>query len=354
MADINNIYRVTPRRLRDMLKKCFYAGLVPYVRASPGTGKSSVYKQVFKELNLWMIDHRISTSESTDFSGLPHFVNGKARFAPFDELFPIEGTPIPEGKDGWGIFLDEFNSGLKPVQAAAYKLLLDKMTGQHPLHERVVIGLAGNLDTDRAITTMTNTALQSRVVHFELDTESSTYFKEFMEDVVIGQWDGRVMAYLNQYPSKLMDFRPDHNEKTFCCPRTWEFISRLLTCDGKPATVSNDDIPLFAGTITSGVAVDFVNFCQVYLNLINVRQILRDPRGIEVPYNADLKWATITHMTENVTDETFDDLCTYANRFSMDYRVLFYRSAMVRHSHLRQHPAFARSMSELSRYLTAA
>lgn len=344
MSGSENLYRCTPRQVRGFIKDIFYAGLVPYVRSSPGMGKSSIYGSVADELNLWMIDHRLSTSDPTDLSGLPNFVDGMARFAPFAELFPIEGTPLPDGKDGWMVFLDEFNAATKLVQAASYKLILDKMVGQKRLHERVVLGMAGNLDTDRAITNMISTAMQSRVVHLEMEIN----FREWLEDVALKEnYDSRIIGFLNQYESKLMDFRPDHNERTFCCPRTWEFVNRLIT--GRD--VYDGMSTLLSGTITSGVAVEFVQFCQIYTKLITVQQIVNDPRGTEVPYDNSIKWATISHMMEKVTDNNFDDLATYANRFSLDFRILFYRSTMVRHPKLRTHPGFAKAMIELSRYL---
>lgn len=344
MNDSANLYRCSPRQVRNFIKDILYAGLVPYVRSSPGMGKSSIFSSIAEELNLKIIDHRLSTSDPTDLSGLPQFVNGYARFAPFAELFPTENTSLPTGKDGWMIFLDEFNAAPKLVQAASYKLILDKMVGQHPLHERVVLGMAGNLDTDRAITNMISTAMQSRVIHLEMEIS----FREWLEDVALKEnYDSRIIAYLNQYESKLMDFRPDHNERTFCCPRTWEFVNRLII--GRE--VYDGLATLLAGTITSGVAVDFVQFCQIYTKIINVHQIINDPRGTEVPYDNSLKWATISHMMEKVTDDNFDDLSTYANRFSLDFRILFYRSTIVRHPHLRKHPAFAKAMVELSRYL---
>lgn len=39
-------------------------------------------------------------------------------FMPFN-IFPLENTPLPKGKNGWLLFLDEFNSAPKDVQAAA-------------------------------------------------------------------------------------------------------------------------------------------------------------------------------------------------------------------------------------------
>lgn len=340
-----NLYRCTPRQTRKFIKECLYAGLVPFVQSSPGMGKSSIMRSVADELNLKLIDHRLSTSSPEDLSGLPRFNEaGYAEFAPFANLFPIEGMPLPTGKQGWMVFLDEFNSASKAVSAASYKLILDKMTGQHNLHENVVLTAAGNLSTDRAITNPISTAMQSRVVHLEMEINH----EEWLYDVALKEgYDSRVIAYLNQFPAKLMDFRPDHNEKTFCCPRTWEFTNRLI----QNKTVTDETAVLLAGTITSGVAVDFVQFTKVFHTMVTVNEIRQDPEHCRLPQDAGTKWAVISHMMEKITEENFGDLSTYADRFTLDFRILFYRSVLIRQPMLRQHPVFIRAMSQMSRYL---
>lgn len=358
MSDAHNIYRCTPRQVKKFVTEALFAGLVPYVQSSPGCGKSSIMRAVAKELNLKLIDHRLSTSSPEDLSGLPTFrereytdpdtglvqVIKEAQFVPFADLFPIKGTPLPPGKQGWMLFLDEFNSAPKGVMSAAYKLILDKMTGQYPLHENVVICAAGNLATDRAITNPLSTALQSRVVHLEMQVN----FEEWLQDVALAEnYDSRIVAYLSQYNSKLMDFRPDHQEKTFCCPRTWEFVNALI----KGKELTDESAVLLAGTITSGVAVEFVQFTKVFNNLITIKDIIADPENCRLANDVSTKWATIAHMMEKVDDKNFDALSRYANRFTIDFRILFYRSVLVRHSQLRGHSAFVRAMAELSRYL---
>lgn len=325
--------------------ECLYAGLVPFVQSSPGMGKSSIMRSIADELNLKMIDHRLSTSAPEDLSGLPRFNEmGHAEFVPFSGLFPIEGMKVPSGHQGWMLFLDEMNSADKRVQAAAYKLILDRMTGQHNLHENCVITAAGNLSTDRALVNPLSTAMQSRVVHLEMEIN----FEEWLYDVALKEnYDSRIIAFLSQYPSKLMDFRPDHNEKTFCCPRTWEFTNRLI----QDKEITDETATLLAGTITSGTAVDFVQFTKIYKDLVSVKTILADPSNCPIPQEASGKWAVITHMMEKITKDNFDDLCTYANRFSLDFKILFYRSVLVQHPELRQHQSFIKAMSEMARYL---
>ena len=354
---MTDLYRCTPRQVRQFIKDCLYAGLVPFVQSSPGMGKSTIMRNVADELQLKMIDHRLSTSAPEDLSGLPAFqtINGvtSAAFVPFGDLFPLENTLLPgqlvkddgnETHQGWMLFLDEFNSASKSVQAASYKLILDRMTGQKRLHERCVITAAGNLSTDRAITNPISTAMQSRVVHLEMQI----HFEEWLYDVALKEgYDSRIIAYLSQFPSKLMDFRPDHNEKTFCCPRTWEFTNRLI----KDRDVNDTSAILLAGTITSGVAVDFVQFTKVFHNLVTISEIRADPLTCRIPTDVGSKWAVTSHMMEKVTEENFDDLAVYADRFTIDFRILFYRSILVRNPNLRQHPAFIRAMSALARYL---
>jgi MoxR-like ATPase len=215
-TSLENIYECTPRQVTEFVEDCIYAGLVPFVKSSPGMGKSSIMKNVADKLQLHMIDHRLSTSDPTDLNGLPGFVNGKAVFHPFQELFPLEDAPLVKDKQGWMLFLDEANSATKMVQAASYKLVLDRQVGQHNLHEFTAITMAGNHDSDGAIVNRLSTAMQSRVVHIRMRSD----FKEWIEDVALPQdYDHRILAYLSWKTDALNDFKPDHTNDTFCCPR---------------------------------------------------------------------------------------------------------------------------------------
>lgn len=346
------------RQAREYIIDILEAGLVPFLRSSPGAGKSSIIRSVAKDFQLKLIDQRLSTSAQEDLTGLPYFLDGPngqryARFAPFNDVFPLEGDTIPEPKQGWCIFFDEFNSASEQVQAAAYKVILDRMIGQTKLHEAVAMVCAGNLDTDRAITTQMSTAMQSRLVTLEMTVD----FKIWLEDVALPEsYDWRIIAFLSQYNTKLMDFRPDHNDKTFCCPRTWEFMNRLIR--GKSFDVRSDGffemlskVPMYAGTITSGTATEFVNFCRVVNDIIKVEEILRDPDNCRLPTDRSICWATITAMMEKVTEKNFSGLAAYADRFETNFRVLFYRSVMAQHPKLHGHPAYAKAMLTLMKYL---
>lgn len=361
ISNMTSLGSCNARQAREYIIDILEAGLVPFLQSSPGSGKSTIIRSVTKDFNLKLLDNRLSTTAQEDFTGLPKFItlpNGqeRARFAPFSDIFPLEGDEIPEGYQGWAIFYDEFNSAHEQIQAAAYKVILDRLIGQTPLHESVVQICAGNLSTDRAITTQMSTAMQSRLIHLEMRVD----FQIWLEDVALKEgYDYRIIAFLSQYPGKLMDFRPDHNEKTFCCPRTWEFMNRLIKgklfqeieIDGTPHWSMVGKVPMYAGTITSGTATEFVQFCRVVQRIITVNQILSNPEACPLPDDNSLKWATITAMMEKVDDKNFGGLATYADRFEMNFRVLFYRSVLARHPKLKNHPAYAKAMLTLMKYL---
>lgn len=346
MSDIN-LYRCTPRQTREFVLDCIYAGVVPYVTSSPGMGKSAIVRSIAKELNLQLIDHRLSTSAPEDMTGLPRFDDeGYAHFSPFRELFPLEDQQLPDGKVGWLLFFDELPSAPRSVQAAAYKVLLDRMVGQRKLHPNVAVVCAGNLSTDKAIVNPIGTAMQSRLIHIEM----AISFDEWLQDVAMKEgYDPRIISFLGTYPAKLMVFNPDHEEKTFASPRTWEFVNKLLT--------SNPDMnvsrtPLFAGAISGLVAAEFFQFIEVFDSLIKVPTILANPTDCIVPRENAVKWATITTMVDAANDKNLEKLIIYANRFDLTFRIVFFRFLALNKPELRKHPAFAEGAISIVSYLS--
>jgi hypothetical protein len=350
-----DLYAATPRRVRRYIIKCLEAGIVPFVRSSPGMGKSTIMRSIARQFNLFLIDIRLSTSQPEDLTGLPEFitVNGRriATFTPFD-IFPGPHTPLPinpetgEPYDGWLIFFDEFNSAAIEMQAACYKVILDRIVGQMPLHVRVKMACAGNMMTDKAITNELSTALQSRLAHINMILSHD----EWMEDVALAEdYDERIVGYHNFDPDALMDFKPDHQDKTFCCPRTWEFMNRFV----KGNEIENEDTGLYAGTITSTHASAFVQYAHIYKEIQTVKDILADPEGAEIysDHESNKQWGIVTHLMKHADEKTFADISKYVNRMGLSHRILFYRRAMVKLPQMRHHPAFVKAAGELNRWI---
>lgn len=340
---MTRMFTVTPRQAYDEVLNAISAGLTPLLTSSPGMGKSSLMTQIAKDHNLKLIDLRLSQCTPEDLQGFPMRSGDKATFTPFD-IFPIQGETPPKGYDGWMLFLDEMTSATKPVQAAAYKLILDRMVGSFHLHENVAIVAAGNKATDKAVVNQMSTALQSRVVHYEL----SVAVNEWTEIAYKCGFDHRIISYINYMPSKLMDFRPDHQDTTFPCPRTWEFLSRLI----KSQDINQSKGARVSSAIGEGAAIEFMTFAQEFDRLPKFDSILLDPENVPVPVEASTKYATMSMLVENFDQDNLDKVLGYVERFPVEIQIVFCRGAVVRNPEIRAgHPAFGKYLLKMTRYL---
>lgn len=337
------MYTITPKQAAVEIRECIFAGLTPFLVSSPGMGKSQIAAQFAKEYKLKMIDLRLSQCAPEDLNGLPMRNGHKATFTPFDN-FPIEGDPIPEGYNGWLLFLDEMTSASKPVQAASYKLILDRMVGTHHLHHAVAIMAAGNKSTDRAIVNSLSTALQSRVITYELTVSKD----DFLEHAVANGFDHRITGFISYMPSRLMDFRPDHQDFTFACPRTWEFLSRLI----KGKDVSPDIAPRVAGTIGSGTAAEFITFAQEYTRIPKFDDIVADPTVAKIPDEMSTKYATISMLIEKSENQFLASIIRYVERLDIELQIIFCRGVHNRDKTLPQkNQDFKAYLQRMVRYL---
>ena len=337
------MYTITPKQAYDEILSCVSVGLTPLLTSSPGIGKSSLVQQLAREYNLKLIDLRLSQCTPEDLQGFPMRTGNKATFTPFD-IFPLQGEEIPEGYEGWLLFLDEATSASKAVQAAAYKLILDRMVGSFKLHDQVAIVAAGNKASDKAVVNQLSTALQSRLIHFELEANPN----EWTEHALKNGFDHRIISFITYMPSKLMDFRPDHQDKTFPCPRTWEFLSRLI----KDKPVLPEHGARIAGTIGQGVAIEFMTFVKEFDRLPKLEDILANPGLVEVPREAGTKYAAISMLIEWLDDNNLSPVLDYVNRYDIEFQIVFSRGANAKMPHLAQkNPRFIQNMRDMARYV---
>jgi hypothetical protein len=337
------MFTVTPKQAADEIVACISVGRTPLLTSSPGMGKSSLMNQVARDYRLKLIDVRLSQCTPEDLNGFPMRNGNKATFTPFD-IFPLEGDELPDGYDGWLLFLDELTSATKPVQAAAYKLILDRMVGSFHQHKHVAIVGAGNKTTDKAVVNQMSTALQSRLLHYELALNA----REWVELAHRIGIDYRITSFIEYMPSKLMDFRPDHQDTTFPCPRTWEFLSDLIK--GQEITESRG--ARVAGAIGEGCAVEFITFAKEFTRLPKFHQIIADPKGTPVTDEASTKYASMSMLIENVDEKTLSAVLEYVERFDIEFQIIFARGVVVRHPKLRtDHDGFRNYLRNMVRYL---
>lgn len=331
---------VKPSECRAAVTNAIKAKLVPMIHGSPGIGKSAIVHGIAKEFNLKVIDLRLSQCDPTDLLGFPKIneETDKAGYVPM-ETFPIAGDPLPAvinadgektGKtyNGWLLFLDELPTAPPAVQAAAYKLILDRMVGVHHLHKNVAIVGAGNLESDNALVQPMSTALQSRLMHLTLRLDVN----EWLEWARTNGVDFRVTAFIGFKTENLHRFDPNHTDYTFPSPRTWHFVDNALkVCN------STDD-PTFeymaAGCIGDGMATEFINFCRVESELPKFREIVANPEGCKLPQETSIQWLLSGFIGANIAMDNADQVMKYVARLPAEFQVISLREAVKRNTNL--------------------
>lgn len=333
--------QVKVSQAKEMITVCFKAGLVPFLQGSPGIAKSAICRQIAEQFRLFVIDKRLSQCDPTDLSGFPNIAGNKAGYVPMED-FPVEGDPIPEGYDGWLLLLDEFNSAVSPtMQAAAYKLILDRLVGNKPLHKRVMIACTGNLETDSALVETMSTAMQSRLIHMELVVDSAEWIKWAQENSI----DYRITSYIEFKPQSLYTFSPDHSDNTYGCPRTWEFANRILKQTEEESPIR---LPLLAGTISEGLAREFLNFCKIHRDLPKIPTIVAAPDTIPVPGELSILYAISGAIGQNATMENLGALAKFVDRMPAEFQVITLKETLRRNKALVKHPAIHKWTAKFS------
>ena len=123
---------LTPDQCKKYLKTTMMAKQTAMLHGQPGIGKSDLVREIAEEFNLEVIDIRLSQMEPSELCGFPKLDGDIATYVPMD-LFPLEGQSLPKDKAGWVLFFDEIVSAPKSIISAAYKIILDRMVGNHKI-----------------------------------------------------------------------------------------------------------------------------------------------------------------------------------------------------------------------------
>lgn len=324
--------------LKKALIDIIRAKEVPMVHGHPGIGKSAIAYQICEEFGLEMIDIRLSQIDPVDLNGFirsRHDNPNLATYVPID-IFPLKNTKLPTGKNGWMIFLDELPSAAPAIQAAAYKLLLDRMVGNHKLHDKVVLMAAGNLVSSNAIAYEMGTATKSRLCHLILKSTPQSFLDWAEKNDV----DSRIISFLRFKPTLVFDFDPNTDDFTFPCNRTWEKLSNII----KP--IPSDELfgyrrKLINGVVGRGAATEFLSFVKMYGDLPTIDDIISNPSGLVIPQEPSVKYALTGMLYENIDSTNCTSLLTFINRLPIEFQIITMQMVLSRKKELASNSAVA-------------
>lgn len=338
---------ITMQQAEIVVGRTMEKQLVPMLHSSPGIGKTSLHHQLCEKYNLYPIDIRLATEDPVNMNGFIS-VNkdtNRGTYIPFD-MFPIAGLDeVPEGYDGWFINFDELSSAPPAIQAAAYKIILERKVGNHDLHPNVLMMATGNLEEDNAVVYHQSTALQSRMVHFRIKPD----LESFVTYALSKDIDHRIISYLQHQPDKLMVFDPEHTDMTFPCPRTWFMLNKFLADHTDPEKLDWSALAEFAGCIGEGTARDFYSYLQIYQDLVTIDQIKNDPVNANIPYEPQNLFAIAGSIAHHLDSSNLSQLLVYLKRLPIEFQVIAMQNAVKRNIALIENPEIDKWINELSK-----
>jgi MoxR-like ATPase len=316
MAAQDNHRVERPRDVRTLLMRCFKVGRPAMIWGPPGIGKSELIAEIGAETNRPVIDMRLLLLEPTDIKGIPYYdpetqtmkwaqpadlpqtitereikraqevVDAARKSATErygeggkkdaslidedDEVFvateKLQALKLLREQSRAILFLDEVNAAPPSVQAAAYQLILNRRVGEYHLPKDVSMVCAGNRDSDKGVTYRMPSPLANRLVHMEMGPN----FEDWQKWAIMSRVHADVVGFLSHHKQKLFNFDPKSPDKAFATPRSWVFVSQLIT-DELPESMNT---ALVAGTVGDGLATEFAAHRKVAARMPKSEDVL--------------------------------------------------------------------------------
>jgi MoxR-like ATPase len=164
------------------------------------------------------------------------------------------------------LVLDDLAAASPAVQVAAFKLVLERRSGDCAISPNVKLVATANRREDKSGATMLPAALRNRCYIETLDVDAEAWCEWAAQQKLHGD----VPAFMRWKQAHLSHLPKDADERgAFATPRTWEMLARAL-----PAAKATDSVvDVASGLVGNGVATEFAAFVQL-------REALPDPRAV--------------------------------------------------------------------------
>ncbi len=269
----------------------------------PGVGKSAAVQAwaAREGLRCWTVI--ASLREPADFAGLPVVdatieAGGRSvrsvAFAP--PRFAVEAASA-----GGVIFLDELTTCPPAVQAALLRTVVDKAFGDLELDpEQVTIVAAANPAEDAAGGWDLAAPLANRFLHHHFELQPNRWADDFpsywgaapriafrgraLDEHAWATARSVVAGFVLARPSLLLNL-PDAASlrgQAWPSPRSWDYASRVLALEANRGRRVTDSLPLLAGCVGEGAAVEFAAW-RAELDLPDPESLLAAPGEVPAP-----------------------------------------------------------------------
>lgn len=317
-----------PQQLADTLKDLIKIKRTVTITGAPGGGKTSIVRQVSKDLGLAYVEQHMPTMLVEDF-GVPDMMGTSRSFGyKMPEWFPDARNP--DTPKAGVLCFDDRNQASADLQKVLANICQARTLHGVPMPDGWTVVNTGNRQSDRAGANRVLSHLADRETELPLDTHLDDSTSWMLANGIRPE----LVAFLRFRPNLLHDFDPQREKNP--TPRSWvEGVNNLIDLVPKES-----EYECFKGAVGEGAAAEFMGFLKIYRKLPNPDAVLMNPDTADVPTDPATLYALSGALAQRATESNFERVCRYVERMPAEFSVLAVSIAVKRDGELCNTGAF--------------
>jgi hypothetical protein len=236
-------------------------------------------------------------------------------------------------------------------------LLLERQVGGHKISDNVVFIAATNRKSDRAGVSGILEPVKSR---FWAIIDLDPVLEDWVDWAYKENVPGMIIAFLRYRPDMLCDFKPTADMKNSPSPRTWNSVSEMLKAglDKRISSFSDGgtslagfEYDMISGAIGNGAAMEFIAFANIANELLSYEEILRRPKGVKMPTEPSVLWATIGMLESRMLMKDYPKIHKFLTRMDEEFQVAAIRSMAKKHKKITKSKEFVSWAAGMGNYV---
>jgi hypothetical protein len=280
---------------------------------APGTGKTTVVRQLAEQADLPCETVIASIREPSDFAGLP--IVSRSDGAPHVDFAPPAWAKRLASSGRGLVFFDEISTAPPAVQAALLRVVLERTVGDLALPTSVAVVAAANPPEQAASGWELSAPLANRFCHLEWAVDGRAVAEGLsggwpvvaVPDLA-PEWERRapvarswVGGFIRVRPALALAVPEDAAGagRAWPSPRTWDMAARLLAAS---EAAGSDDLVrsvLVRGAVGQGPAIELLSWLAE-ADLPDPEVVLADPDAFQLPERGDRAYAALSSVAAAV------------------------------------------------------
>lgn len=311
-----------PNDIQELITSLFPIKRSICIEGPPGGGKTSIVRQVARNLSIQYMEKHVPTMLVEDF-GFPSPIDGVLQYT-IPYWWPID--PASQGI----LCLDDRNQASPDIQKVLANIIQARELHGHKLPSGWMVISTGNRKEDGAGANKVLSHLRNRETVIEMETHIDDWTQWALNNDIRPE----LISFIRFRPDILHKFDPKQDRNP--TPRSWsEGVSALLDNIPKHLEVST-----FAGAVGDGPAAEFSAFLRIFRDLPNPDAVLLTPDTAGVPTDPAVLYAMAGALANRATPHVMDSLVTYINRLPKEFGILCMTMAIRRDKDLSQTRGF--------------